>query len=126
MKWSFILLVFVALPALAGPPAVGSGPIFTAQSIGTTDSSHVATLLPPKSMLPFSISISGLGTLNPKPDITPEESTWLNIMLSVGLTYGGIAGIYADYQPDYAQFVKLHHLERHFNKAAPSTQEGKP
>lgn len=94
------------------------GIVVQGASISTIDSSNVITLTVPKSLIPFDVSIDGVGRLNPKPDITAEESAWLNVMLTIGIAYSH-DNLYARFQPDYAAFVKLHHLERHFDKVTP-------
>lgn len=58
---------------------------------------------------PLRIIIDGIGTLDPKDDITPKESVLLSMMLACGATSS--LGI------DYASFVKENRLERHFRGA---------
>ena len=68
------------------------------------------------SMERFNITVGCCGVLNPKPDITAEEAAWLDILLTIGFASS------MDYNaapPDYAGFIKLHHLQRHFDKAEP-------
>lgn len=104
MKYLALLLALVSMTATAG------------DSLNITGIGSVATLTVPKSMRVFDIEVEGVGVLNPKSDITPEESVWMGIMLAIGMHEGNP---YAREQPDFAGFIHLHHLERHFDKAKP-------
>lgn len=67
------------------------------------------------------VSIAPYGRLAPPKDVTAEESAWLSVLvlqiaLHVSREYANpISGD----NPDYAGFVREHHLERLFQKATP-------
>jgi hypothetical protein len=84
-------------------------------AVAPDTATFVPIVPPPPSLVAFHIEVEGIGVLNPKPDITPEESAWLSIFLSIGV----VSQLGYTANPDFAGFIKLHHLERHFDKVKP-------
>lgn len=89
---------FASPPASSAPPPASSAPVTQAA--------------PGASMAPFSIMVEGFGTLNPKPNISPQDSAWLTILLVIGFRQ---PPGYNYPNPDFAGFIRLHHLEKQFD-----------
>ena len=100
------------LPVQAQQATPGKNPL----NITSTAPLSSTTFSMPLSLTPFDITVDGVGRLNPKPDITAQEAVWLNVLLTIGFAE---LNPYRQYLPDYAGFIKLHHLERHFDKVKP-------
>ena len=68
----------------------------------------------PFTAFPVSITLHGIGRLEPHKDITPYECICLTMLLCVA-THAAIG----NQKVDYASFIHEHGLQRHFVKAEP-------